>query len=734
MCRIVRVAVILALVAMAGHATVFQVPTDEALAGRADAIVVGTIVRVDYTPAARGGIDSLITLRVEESLRGSLPCEITIREAGGLLGDRIEVSDAAPLYGTSSRVLVFLEATDEGWTTWGGALGKFDFVATQSGGEALVRADRFGEIYGIDDDGRRHVERPREAAGFLSYIRANAAGERREPNYFLPAGEKLRPESDVSISPDTTTHNAASFNTKICTSGITPVCFPMRWFAFATGGSVSFKSKGSPAAESATVAIANAFAAWNGDAGSNVNLTYGGTTSNTWNAEDAVNVISFNEPVGVLALSLQRAGDVRTFDGQSWAVLSEVDLALSASPDFANTVFLEEIIAHELGHCLGFRHSDRGPKTPSEQLCDSATMDCTASAIMRGVTLKQSLFGPNLQPWEVDAVRLTYPETGPVVNQITPNTGPTIGGTVVTISGANFTGTPTVTFGGTTAVVNSATATSINVVTPQRANAGAVDVVVTNPDNKAGTKSGGFTYQLTEATLTGIDVVAGPTTGGTAVTLTGTLFFGNVGVTFGGADASNVVLVNSSTITCTTSAHAAGAVDIVVTNGDGGTSASLTDGFAYQLLPPTLDSLNPTSGPQTGGTDVTITGANFVAPATVDFGGAAATNVIVVSPTSITLTTPAHAVGVVDVTVTCAGQPVTKTDAFTFEEVVLAPGDVNGTGAIDGADVIYLVNFLFGDGPSPLGSGDVNNDTFVDAMDLFYLINFIFASGPPPIF
>jgi hypothetical protein len=171
----------------------------------------------------------------------------------------------------------------------------------------------------------------------------------------------------------------------------------------------------------------------------------------------------------------------------------------------------------------------------------------------------------------------------------------------------------------------------------------------------------------------------------------------------------------------------------VVANGDGGTSASLTDGFAYQLLPPTIDSLNPTFGPQTGGTEVTISGANFVAPATVDFGGAAATNVIVVSPTSITLTTPAHADGVVDVTVTCAGQPVTKTDAFTFEVVVLSPGDVNGTGAIDGADVIYLVNFLFGNGPSPLGSGDVNNDTFVDAMDLFYLINFIFASGPPPI-
>ena len=49
---------------------------------------------------------------------------------------------------------------------------------------------------------------------------------------------------------------------------------------------------------------------------------------------------------------------------------------------------------------------------------------------------------------------------------------------------------------------------------------------------------------------------------------------------------------------------------------------------------------------------MTITGTNFVAGATVTFGGTAATNVVVVSSTTITATTPAHAVGAVTVTVT----------------------------------------------------------------------------------
>ncbi|MCC6987909.1 MAG: IPT/TIG domain-containing protein, partial [Acidobacteria bacterium] len=82
---------------------------------------------------------------------------------------------------------------------------------------------------------------------------------------------------------------------------------------------------------------------------------------------------------------------------------------------------------------------------------------------------------------------------------------------------------------------------------------------------------------------------------------------------------------------------------------------------------PTLTAAAPASGPLAGGTVVTLTGTGFDAGATVDFGGTAAAAVTVVSATSITATTPAHATGEVVVTVTNGdGQSATLSGGFRF--------------------------------------------------------------------
>ena len=70
---------------------------------------------------------------------------------------------------------------------------------------------------------------------------------------------------------------------------------------------------------------------------------------------------------------------------------------------------------------------------------------------------------------------------------------------------------------------------------------------------------------------------------------------------------------------------------------------------------PIVRSVSPNSGPAAGGTAVTITGTNFAAGATVTFGAAAASNVVVVSGTQITATTPAGSAGAVTLTVTDLG-------------------------------------------------------------------------------
>ncbi len=70
---------------------------------------------------------------------------------------------------------------------------------------------------------------------------------------------------------------------------------------------------------------------------------------------------------------------------------------------------------------------------------------------------------------------------------------------------------------------------------------------------------------------------------------------------------------------------------------------------------PTVTSVSPNSGSTAGGTAVTITGTKFAAGAAVTFGGKTATNVVVVSGTQISATTPAGSAGAVTVTVTNSG-------------------------------------------------------------------------------
>jgi hypothetical protein len=85
--------------------------------------------------------------------------------------------------------------------------------------------------------------------------------------------------------------------------------------------------------------------------------------------------------------------------------------------------------------------------------------------------------------------------------------------------------------------------------------------------------------------------------------------------------------------------------------------------------PPSVKKLTPKAGLMSGGTAATITGTNFVAPATVKFGVTPATEVTVHSSTSISVVTPAGAVGLVDVVVTtpAGSSAITNKDHFKYK-------------------------------------------------------------------
>ena len=164
--------------------------------------------------------------------------------------------------------------------------------------------------------------------------------------------------------------------------------------------------------------------------------------------------------------------------------------------------------------------------------------------------------------------------------------------------------------------------------------------------------------------ISSVSPSSGSTNGGTVVTITGTNFVAGATVTFGGTAASNVTVASSTSIKATTQAHAAGAVNVVVSDSNG--SGTLTNGFTFANSAPTISSISPSSGSTNGGTAVTITGTNFSSGATVTFGGTAASNVTVVSSTSITATTPAHAAGAVSVVVSDSNGSGTLTNGFTY--------------------------------------------------------------------
>jgi len=79
---------------------------------------------------------------------------------------------------------------------------------------------------------------------------------------------------------------------------------------------------------------------------------------------------------------------------------------------------------------------------------------------------------------------------------------------------------------------------------------------------------------------TSISPTSGTTAGGTPVTITGTGFLPGATVSFGGTSATGVSVANSTTITATTPAHAAGAVNVVVTNTDN-QNGTLNNGYTY---------------------------------------------------------------------------------------------------------------------------------------------------------
>lgn len=281
----------------------------------------------------------------------------------------------------------------------------------------------------------------------------------------------------------------------------------------------------------------------------------------------------------------------------------------------------------------------------------------------------------------------------PTVSSVSPAVGPEWGGTAVTITGTGFMTGAAVTFDDVAATnVNVSSPTSLTCNTPAGA-AGPADVVVTNPDGQESAPAALFDY-VAPPTVSSVSPSSGPEFGGTSVTITGTGFASGASVTFDGASATNVHIASDTTITCNTPVGSAGPAEVVVTNLDNQQSTP-ADLFLY-IAPPAPTSVSPATGPEAGGTAVTISGTCFLAGATVTFDGAAAGNVNVISDTSIQCVTPPGSAGLADVVVTnLDGQANSPATLFNYIPAPSVSAVSPAVGPASGGTPITLTGATF---------------------------------------
>lgn len=187
-----------------------------------------------------------------------------------------------------------------------------------------------------------------------------------------------------------------------------------------------------------------------------------------------------------------------------------------------------------------------------------------------------------------DAGTITVFATGPIftvgeagpprVSRVTPAQAPA--GAEVTLEGTALRAPYTFAFGGQSAQLVLLLPTRAVVRLPAGLEPGSYPTAVLNAAKKTASLGPAVVVTGGGVVVTGVAGTCSATDGGIDVTITGSGFAANAAVTFDGIPATNVTVVDSSTIKARVPANAAGPAQIVVTNTDG-TYATLTDVFRY---------------------------------------------------------------------------------------------------------------------------------------------------------
>jgi hypothetical protein len=405
----------LLLIASTATATSFIVPEDAELVAKTTAIAIGT-VEGSYVQETDGMIETVYEVRVERALKG-VPRRVELLRVispGGVIGDRGVLVAGAPHFAQGDRVLLFLTPDKGSWRTTDLTLGAFHFVTSTTGERLLVRD--LEDVVGWDHRGQVHHEKVRREDGFLQFIEERVLGRTaqvRSEDYLveasavtLPAPPKVQGRFDLQVN--------APFSGATYTSWVSGQ--PTRWPNMAAG--VTFRKRAdqniSGVADGGVSVIQNGLAAWNNEPGSAINLSYGGTTTTPSTNFDSVHVVEFNDPQnrisgawtgsGTIGICFLSFSSTHSFNGQTWLSITDADVVFQNGFPGTHAAF-GTAMTHELGHGLGWRHSNQDYATGGA--CNSATQECTSAAIMNSTV--NAAYHFTLQPWDVNAAQSVYP-------------------------------------------------------------------------------------------------------------------------------------------------------------------------------------------------------------------------------------------------------------------------------------------------------------------------------------
>jgi FG-GAP-like repeat/Ig-like domain CHU_C associated len=464
------------LAAAAAEGATFIVPTDREMVRRADAIVVAAATKVDSRLNMYGGIETVTVMSVEETIKGNAGAVFDVHEPGGVFGEHAMVVPGAPRFRAGDRAILFLTMTPQGdWAVTDLVLGKFRLTKDTLGRRVAVRDEL--DVIGWDPNGQPHTEIRRSADEFLDFIRAEAKGMPGRRDYVIdrqPLADD-RPGGGKALTPSTNAFVAAAS----AFSG-TSYTFDVgggrgaRWNVFPSGVSFFANASGEPGAPgNGFTAVQTALGSWTNDASSNINYVYGGTDSTHTaglTGPDGVNTVLFERDLsrygapaftctsnsygGTLGVGgVTTTSGTNTLSGETFYTTTEGDVEMNRG--IANCTLLlssgdwNSAVTHEVGHTLGFRHSDQTrADNPSVPCSSDPTLECSSSAIMTA-TITRGL-NAALQTWDRNAAAAVYPGTSPP--SCTPpavTSGPTSqtinAGGSATLS-VTFTGTAPVSF------------------------------------------------------------------------------------------------------------------------------------------------------------------------------------------------------------------------------------------------------------------------------------------------